>query len=83
MCAGAIFHARLARVVFGAVDSKTGAAGSVLNLFACKTINHQTAVQGGVLADAAGQLLQGFFAQRRCKSVCLHENMGNSMNKTP
>ena len=65
MCAGAMLHARLARVVYGAPDPKTGAAGSVLNLFAEPRLNHQTAVQGGVLAAECGALLQGFFKERR------------------
>ncbi|MEN9538637.1 MAG: haloalkane dehalogenase domain protein [Pseudomonadota bacterium] len=65
MCAGAMLHARLARVVFGAADPKTGAAGSVVDLFAQLQLNHQTEVSGGVLADACGSLLQGFFQSRR------------------
>lgn len=65
MCAGAMLHARLSQVVYGAADPKTGAAGSVLNLFAQPRLNHQTAVRGGVLADACGALLRGFFAKRR------------------
>ena len=65
MCAGAMLHARLRRVVFGAADPKTGAAGSVVDLFAQPRLNHQAQLQGGVLADACGELLRDFFAGRR------------------
>ena len=65
MCSGAMLHARLARVVYGAADAKTGAAGSVLNLFGHAELNHHTQVQGGVLAEECGPLLSGFFRQRR------------------
>lgn len=65
MCAGAMLHARLARVVFGAADPKTGAAGSVLDVFANTQLNHQTQVLGGVLAEETGSLLQDFFRKRR------------------
>ena len=68
MCSGAIFHGRLQRVVFGALDPKTGAAGSVLDLFAQREINHHTEVQGGVLAAECGALLAGFFKSRREQS---------------
>jgi tRNA(adenine34) deaminase len=65
MCSGAMLHARLARVVFGAADAKTGVAGSVLNLFATPQLNHHTVVQGGVLADECAQVLGAFFRARR------------------
>ena len=65
MCSGAIQHARIARLVFGAVDPKTGACGSVVNLFADPRLNHHAIVQGGLLADASAQILQAFFARRR------------------
>jgi tRNA(adenine34) deaminase len=65
MCAGAIMHARLARLVFGASDPKTGACGSVLDLLAEQRLNHHTELVRGVLADECGQRLREFFAQRR------------------
>ena len=65
MCAGAIMHARIARVVFGAHDPKTGACGSVVDAFANEQLNHHTSVAGGVLADECGEALRAFFSERR------------------
>lgn len=65
MCAGAMMHARLARVVFAASDPKTGVAGSLLNVFENGQLNHHTQVTGGVLADECSSLLKDFFANRR------------------
>jgi len=65
MCAGAIQHARIARVVYGASDAKTGACGSVIDLFAEPRLNHHAVVTGGICADASIRMLQSFFARRR------------------
>ena len=67
MCLGAMLHARLARVVFGAPDPKTGVCGSVLNLALEKQLNHHTQVEGGVLAQECGDTLRQFFKERRSK----------------
>jgi len=65
MCTGAMFHARIRRVVFGARDPKTGVAGSVLDLYEVPTLNHHARVEGGLLGEACGALLTDFFARRR------------------
>ena len=65
MCAGAIMHARIDRLVFGASDPKTGACGSVVDLFAEARLNHHATVTRGILADECGRLLSDFFASRR------------------
>lgn len=69
MCAGAIMHARIGRVVFGARDPKTGAAGSVVDLFAESRLNHHAEIVGGVLAESCGGLLSAFFAARRGRTL--------------
>lgn len=65
MCTGAIFHARVARLVFAAPDPKTGVAGSVLDLYRETRLNHHAKVEGGVLAQECSQLVSGFFVERR------------------
>lgn len=65
MCAGAIVHARVARVVYGACDPQAGAAGSVYNLLQSDALNHRAVVTGGVLADACAEQLRAFFRARR------------------
>lgn len=69
MCTGAIMHARVARVVFGARDPKTGAAGSVIDLYREGRLNHHADIEGGVLAEECGALLSSFFAARRTKTA--------------
>ena len=71
MCMGAIFHARVERVVYGASDPKTGACGSIIDLPAETRLNHHAEVVGGILADECSGLLSGFFAQRRGKGVTI------------
>lgn len=65
MCAGAIMHARIERLVFGAADPKTGACGSVVNLFAEERLNHHTVAEAGLMAEQCGELLTSFFRSRR------------------
>ena len=65
MCAAAIIHARVRRVVFGAWDPRAGAAGSVIDLFNLEALNHRVDVFGGVLAEECGEVLRHFFERRR------------------
>lgn len=83
MCAGAMLHARLKRVVFGAADPKTGAAGSVLNLFGNARLNHQTQVQGGLLAADCAAPLQAFFKTRRQRQALAASPLREDALRTP
>ena len=67
MCAGAIMHARIARLVYGASDPKTGACGSIVDVFAERRLNHHAEVTGGILAEECGAMLSNFFALRRAQ----------------
>jgi tRNA(adenine34) deaminase len=75
MCVGALFHARIARVVFGACDPKTGACGSVLDLIGELRLNHHALVKGGVLAQECGALLSDFFARRRTEQHLAEQSL--------
>ena len=81
MCAGAMLHARLKKVIFAAHDSKTGVAGSVLDLFANAVLNHHTEAVGGVLAEECGSMLREFFAARR--RLQREENKMEGVLRTP
>jgi tRNA(adenine34) deaminase len=83
MCVGAMLHARLARVVFGARDPKTGAAGSVVDLFAQRELNHRTVVQGGVLQEECGSLLADFFKERRMQDRAQGQPLRDDAVRTP
>jgi tRNA(adenine34) deaminase len=65
MCAMALLHARVKRVIYGALDPKAGAAGSVVDIFGTPALNHHTRIEGGVLADDSATVLRSFFAERR------------------
>ncbi len=83
MCAMALMHARLKRVVFGAWDPKTGSAGSVIDLFAQPQLNHHTAVQGGLLAGPCGDLLREFFARRRAEQKAQRQREREALASLP
>jgi tRNA(adenine34) deaminase len=83
MCTGAMLHARLGRVVFGAADPKTGAAGSVVDLFSVPALNHQTAVEGGVLAAECGAVLGDFFRTRREQARTASQPLRDDAVRTP
>ena len=88
MCAGAIMHARVKRVVYGAADPKTGACGSVVDLFAEPRLNHHAEVLGGVMRDECVDILQTFFSERRAaakarRSSASAESVGETPTPTP
>lgn len=78
MCSGAMMHARVAKIVYGAPDPKTGACGSVVNLFEQEQLNHHAQVTGGVLADACADLLKRFFAARRAQVAAARRSAAGS-----
>jgi tRNA(adenine34) deaminase len=82
MCAMALMHARIGRLVFAASDPKTGAVGSVLNLFDNDKLNHHTRVEGGLLAEPASALLHDFFVERRAAIKAARES-GADADKLP
>ncbi len=82
MCAMALLHARVKRVVYGARDPKAGAAGSVIDVFASAALNHHTRVEGGLLAEDSGAVLRSFFAERREQFRQRRAGSGTSLAET-
>ncbi|MCL2918323.1 tRNA adenosine(34) deaminase TadA [Shewanella litorisediminis] len=80
MCAGVMVHSRISRLVFGARDGKTGAAGSVVDLVRHPAFNHQIAVEEGVLADECSGLLSDFFRRRRKEQKALKQTAGDAQS---
>lgn len=76
MCAGALVHSRIGRIVYGASDYKTGAAGSVMNILQNPRLNHQVEITRGVLQDSCSQLISSFFKQRRAEKKRLRQQEG-------
>ncbi len=76
MCAGAIMHSRISRLFYGASDPKTGACGSIINLFQENRLNHHASVTGGILAPDCGQMLSDFFVERRRQLKTARKNQG-------
>lgn len=76
MCAGAIMHARIKHLFYGASDPKTGSCGSITNLFLEQRLNHHTDVSGGIRAEQCGKILSDFFAERRCQLKLGREKPG-------
>ncbi|MEJ6023258.1 tRNA adenosine(34) deaminase TadA [Ramlibacter sp. PS4R-6] len=83
MCVGAMLHARVGRVVFGAPDPKTGAAGSVVDLFARRELNHHTTVEGGVMQEECAALLGDFFRSRRAEGKATAQPLRDDAVRTP
>lgn len=84
MCAGAIMHARIKHLYYGANDPKTGACGSITNLFAEQRLNHHTEVTGGIQAEVSGKMLSDFFSERRKQHKAKKDGRaGDTSNRKP
>jgi tRNA(adenine34) deaminase len=83
MCSGAMMHARISRIVYGAPDPKTGACGSVIDVFAQEQLNHHASTEGGVLADDCAGMLKSFFAARRAAAQAARRTAQAAVANTP